>query len=174
MDVYTKILDGLLNVQRSLDDLLNWSKAHLFSSGSFELSRCRELFQQLENVREQVGEVSETLRLPMFKFIQGRLLSEEEFHMLMGPKILTVKRGTGFKSDYEFFMFYYYKDDDSEGYIDINSPLPQKDISGWEKGRFRLSGQIEPEKVRIKRLRDDQKKFFENNFPEIFARFSGD
>jgi hypothetical protein len=170
MDIFTKVFDGLLNVQRSLGDLLDWTKARFSVCESSGLQLSGELYQRFESVQKEVSEVSETLLFPAHKFAEGRPLSEEEFHMLMGQKILTIERGPGFASDYEFFMCFYYQDDDSEGYINIKSPLPQKGC----KRRLRLFGEIEPEKVRIKRLRDEQKKFFENNFPEIFSRFCSD
>jgi hypothetical protein len=109
--------------------------------------------------------------LPNRKFISGSPLKKDEFHLLSAIGIL--------KTDsYKIFMYWFYEDETIAGYINPEEPLPEPPPREGEKRKVRagysLGNEIKPEEVRVSCLRDGQREYFKENWPELFARFKNE
>jgi hypothetical protein len=110
--------------------------------------------------------------------MRGEPLKEDEFYFLMANRIIKINYGA---SEYTDFMRYFYKDDIKQGYIDPTEPMPEPEAPKPKiyeigqrmkvKQKLRIGNEVTPEEVKISYLKDEQKHYFQNNCPELFARF---
>jgi len=113
--------------------------------------------QDLAEALEKVHAIRDGWNLVLLKLLNGQKLEEGEFYILRSIELVA-----GLESEYDQFLMLLYEDDQRRGYINGVSPKP---------GHIKLRFGIYPEVVKVSYLSEEQKVFFRDRCPEIWARF---
>jgi hypothetical protein len=141
-----------------------------------------EPFAALEKQMRITAEISDNLRWyfcknALNKWLSAEPLTREEFYLLAAQGILRIPSETGFREAYEEFALYLYEDNERQGYINP-SEYPDPPMVPIGKGKWTGTGHVKigivPEEVRTSFLSSEQKAFFKEFEPELFARFRKD
>lgn len=170
MDEFYQGVHGVLpllhEARGSFDHLNECIQAHAAAiSGSVRslppevaeaLMRTRDAHEAVEEAMDQLRQMQAA---PLFKFLSGQLLSKTEFHLLAATGAFVV-------DSYSTLVAFHYDSGERRGYIDREAPLP-----GVRVFRLKLGNEIAPEDVEVRHLRADQRAFFEEYDPVLYARF---
>lgn len=125
------------------------------------------LYAALCSSDSYMGEIEEALLNSIQLCLSGRLLSREQYYLLMTMGIMNIPNKSTHLSgfdDYEVYCFFVHESENQHGYIEPGLKAPNSSKS------IRI-GRWSPEEILWKDLRPDQKCFFQDNLPEIAKRF---
>ncbi len=136
------------------------------------MSLYRTLHHELEEARAQILVLSERIAArPRWKFLNGYLLSQEEYYALCLDDIVWPNRKKlglqklGTLTDFEMYRMFHYEDDERIGIINPDAAPRTNDRVGARFGR-------PPEEIPLTCLRVEQRQFFAEYLPDVFARFA--
>ena len=111
----------------------------------------------------------------MEKGIGGQRLTQEDFYLLAAIGVLIIPSKSGTQEAYEEYDHYFYEDKGQMGYIEPKQhPEPKLHPDDPVYAKISFACLITPENVRTSFLREEQRKFFKEQQPELFARFISD
>ena len=132
------------------------------------------LYYELQRARKEAIDLCERLSSrPAADFLDGRLLSAEEFHALGADGITWPDRAAiglaapADVTDYELYRLFHFEDDRWRGLI--NPAAKPRDQSS---GRIGLCIGRPPEEIPRAQLRPEQEEFFAKHLPQVLARFA--
>jgi hypothetical protein len=120
------------------------------------------LTEEISRAITLANQLSERLHEgPLKGLLQGRLLSREEYYLLVALGVLGGRSSIG--DSYAEFQMLHYEDDERRFYI----MLDERPAAGM----IRVHHGMWPEEIWWERLRSEQKEYFERYLPEVAVRF---
>ncbi len=118
---------------------------------------------ELVKIRELTAKLKDRLDLePLSLYVDGYLLSREQYYLLVARGILTFRLEE--REAYDHFRMFHYEDDERRCYINPDErPLP--------KGTIKLQLGSPPEAILWSRLRPEQQEYFQEQQPDVAVRF---
>ena len=166
------------------NDRFAWAMNHLKSlqetieSARYFISDLEKMKLFLQSVHNGISETNKLLEelrcdsctfTSLDKYIFGQKLDRHDYLMLLLSGVLVFP---GIEDAYNGFLNFFYKDDERQGYIDLEGLPPDFEFApGKVPSRLRLGNEIVPEEVQISFLNPKQRTFFQKNYPAIYKRF---
>jgi len=118
---------------------------------------------------------------PVIKFARGIPLTPEEYHYLCASGLDWGAKDAGLSplTDFEVFSMFFYEDDKRHTLINPDA------LARWPRGPAEVGVEVvhdrvfarlgtPPEELSLSALRPEQKDFFQDYLPKIYARFKQD
>jgi len=176
------LANGIEDSQLAAEEIRNWLLKH--AAADDLPPELASLLKRLNDSLQHVGSATITLRgwltEPIGKFLAGRPLTSWEYHLLAGEGVFSAfadrfpmgtAKGMGLSpvDDFEAFSMACYEDEKQWQYINPHEE-PRREIH-FGAGTVGMRFGAAPEDLDLEGLRPEQRAFFEQHRPEIYARF---
>jgi hypothetical protein len=182
---FDQIRDSIAKAHSIVEVLAHWVWDNVFAKDMIPPQMPPEVSDAITALDEELVAIARTsddlkwffCRKALHIFAKGDRLTKEEFYLLAAQGVMRIPSETGIGEAYEDYNYYFYEDDERQGYINPSArpdPPPVRTQDGRVTQILSTRIGIVPEDAKISFLNEKQKDFFKKYKPDLFFRFKKD